>query len=75
MSSYDLINTYSMKQSDLPGESKKYTRLTSRSTASITSTLKIRLGLDRLEIKLSYDTMKVHFSSLLIELSSHKLKA
>ena len=54
---------------------KKYTRLTSRSTASIASILKIRLGLDRLEIKLSYDTMKVHFTSLLTELSLHKLEA
>ena len=31
----------------IPGESKKYTRLTSHNTASIASILKIRLGLDR----------------------------
>ena len=32
---------------DMPGESKKYTRLTSQNTASIASVLKIRLGFDR----------------------------
>ena len=30
----------------LPGKSKKYTRLMSRNTASLSSILKIRLGLD-----------------------------
>ena len=36
-----------LESSDIPGESKKYTRLTSHNTASFASILKIRLELDR----------------------------
>ena len=44
----------------------------SHNTGSITSVLKIRLELDRSNFKLSYDIIKVHFASLLIELLTPK---
>ena len=47
----------------------------SHRTASIVSILKIRLGLDRSDFKLDYDTIKVHLTSLLIKLLTHKLTA
>ena len=43
----------------------------SHNTASIASILKIRLGLDREDFKLEYDTIKVQFTSLLIALLTH----
>ena len=39
---------------------------------TIASILKIRLGLDKQDFKLDYDTIKVYFTSLLIELLTHK---
>ena len=54
---------------------KKYVRLTSRDTDSITSISKIWLGLDRWDIKLNYYTIAVHFTSLLIELLTQELSA
>ena len=47
-------------------------RLTSHNTASIASPLKIHLGLDRQDLKLNHDTIKVYFTSSLIELLTHK---
>ena len=44
------------KFSDAPSESKKYTRLMSHNTDK-----KIRLGLDRPDLTLYFDTLKVHF--------------
>ena len=58
--------------SAVPGESKKYTCLTRHNTALIALILKIRLGLDRYGLKLKHDTIKVIFTSLLIELLKHK---
>ena len=43
--------------------------------APVASILKIGLGLDRQDFKLDYDTIKVRFTSLLIELLTHKLAA
>ena len=47
----------------------------SHNTASIVSILKIWLGLDSEDFKLDYDAIKVHFTSLLIKLLTHKLTA
>ena len=47
----------------------KYTRLMSHNTASIASVVKIRLGLD---LRLDYDTIKVHFTSSSGKLLTHK---
>ena len=44
----------------------------SHNTASTASILQIRPGLDRWDFKLDYDIIKVHFSSLLIKLFTHK---
>ena len=47
----------------------------SHNTAFIAS-LKIRLGLDSfLRLQIRFDNIKVHFTSLLIELLTHKLTA
>ena len=56
----------------VPGESKKYTCLMSHNTASIAPILQIRLGLDSQDFKFDYDIIKVHFTSLLIKLLTHK---
>ena len=47
-----------------------YTSFMIHIIASIASILKIRLGVD---FNLDDDTIKVHFTSLLIELLTHKL--
>ena len=44
----------------------------SNNTASIASNLQIRLGLDSWDFKLDYDIIKVHLTSLLIKLLTHK---
>ena len=40
----------------------------SHNNASVAWILKIRLGLDSLDFKLDYDTIKVHFKALLLKL-------
>ena len=45
----------------------------SHNTVSIALILNIRIKLDRSDFKLNHDTIKVHFTSLLIELVEHKL--
>ena len=47
----------------------------SHNNASVASILKIRLGLDSLDFKLDYGTIKVHFRALLFNLLMQKLKA
>ena len=47
----------------------------SHGNPSVTSILKILLGLDSLDLKLDYGTIKVHFKALLFNLLMQKLNA
>ena len=50
-------------------------RLMSHNATSIASTLKTRLGLDRQNLKSDCNSIEIYFTSLLIELLTHKLVA